>query len=77
MNIVKRFLMKNTGYSTDEPIMIPSGQLYLVRSPSSPKSENECLYNDAILTIRQTHKPFDRSFNSYFCFEKKENKVKS
>jgi GTP cyclohydrolase II len=59
MNIVKRFLMKNTSYSTDEPIMIPSGQLYLVRSPSSPKSENECLYNDAILTIRQTHKPFD------------------
>ncbi|GAV26673.1 hypothetical protein PMKS-000128 [Pichia membranifaciens] len=39
--------------------MIPSGQLYLVRSPSSPKSENECLYNDAILTIRETNHQFD------------------
>lgn len=59
MNIVKRFLRKNPSYINDESIMIPSGQLYLVRSPSSPKSENECLYNDAILTIRETHNQFD------------------
>lgn len=59
MNIVKRFFMNQKNYSTDESNMIPSGQLYLVRSPSSPKSENECLYNDAILSIRKTNHPFD------------------
>lgn len=54
MNIVKRFLAKKQPVILDELIIIPSGQLYLVRSPSSPKSENECLYNDAALTIRNT-----------------------
>lgn len=59
MNIVKRFFMNHHKYPTNESSMIPSGQLYLVRSPSSPKSENECLYNDAILTIRETNHQFD------------------
>lgn len=59
MNIVKRFFSKHHKYPTDESNMIPSGQLYLVRSPKSPKSENECLYNDAILTIRENNHQFD------------------
>ncbi|ODQ45274.1 hypothetical protein PICMEDRAFT_17758 [Pichia membranifaciens NRRL Y-2026] len=59
MNIVKRFFMNHNKYPTDESSMIPSGQLYLLRSPSSPKSENECLYNDAILTVRETNHQFD------------------
>lgn len=50
--------MKHNNYPIDDSNMIPSGQLYLVRSPSSPKSENECLYNDAILTIRETNHSF-------------------
>lgn len=58
MNIVKRFLSKSKVYNMENSVMIPSGQLYLVRSPSSPKSENECLYNDAILTIRETNHQF-------------------
>lgn len=59
MNIVKRLLNKPKAYGMEDSVMIPSGQLYLVRSPSSPKSENECLYNDAILTIRKTRHEFN------------------
>lgn len=59
MNIVKRLLHTKNTFSVDESSMIPSGQLYLVRSPSSPKSENECLCNDAILTIRDTSHRFN------------------
>ena len=59
MNIVKRFFKNQNTQPTDDANIIPSGQLYLVRSPSSPKSENECLYNDTILTIRSTNKPFN------------------
>lgn len=59
MNIVKRLLYKSKAYGAEDSAMIPSGQLYLVRSPSSPKSENECLYNDAILTIRKTRHEFN------------------
>lgn len=41
----------------DDLLVLPSGQLVLSRSPSSPKSESECLYNDAVASIRQTSVP--------------------
>lgn len=43
---------------TDEIALIPSGKLFLTRSPNSPKGSLECLYNDAYASIKQTSRPF-------------------
>ncbi|VEU23596.1 DEKNAAC104587 [Brettanomyces naardenensis] len=59
MNILKKFFLNNNIHSGDKSVLVPSGQLFLVRSPSSPKSENECLYDDVIITIRDTTNPFN------------------
>lgn len=59
MNILRRFFLSNKTHSGDTSVSIPSGQLILVRSPASPKSENECLYEDVILSIRETSSPFN------------------
>lgn len=59
MNILKRLFMNNKMHSSDKTIQLPSGQLYLVRSPNSPKSENECLYDDAIISIRETNSAYN------------------
>lgn len=55
MNFLKKFLGSSP---TDEVILIPSGKLFLTRSPQSPKGELECLYNDAFASIRQTTSAF-------------------
>lgn len=55
MNFLKKFLGSTP---TDEVALIPSGRLFLARSPQSPKGELECLYNDAFASIRQTTTPF-------------------
>lgn len=55
MNFLKKFI---GSASTDEVISLPSGKLFLTRSPNSPKGELECLYNDAFASIRQTTTPF-------------------
>ncbi|CAK7891501.1 vacuolar import and degradation protein 27 [[Candida] anglica] len=55
MNFLKKFLGSSP---TDEVISIPSGKLFLTRSPQSPKGELECLYNDAFASIRQTTSAF-------------------
>lgn len=54
MNILKRFLGSTPKTQLS---MIPSGQLYLKRSPGSPKSGSECLYTDALASIRETSTP--------------------
>ncbi|KAG7857070.1 hypothetical protein KL919_003707 [Ogataea angusta] len=59
MNIIKRLLSNANQASADELILIPSGQLYLIRSPKSPKSENECLFSDVVVAIRETSLPFN------------------
>lgn len=55
MNLLKKFIGSS---ATDEIALIPSGKLFLTRSPNSPKGELECLYNDAFASIRQTTTPF-------------------
>lgn len=55
MNFIKKFIGTT---QTDEIALIPSGKLFLTRSPQSPKGELECLYNDAFASIRQTTSPF-------------------
>lgn len=55
MNFIKKFLGTTP---TDEVALIPSGKLFLTRSPQLPKGEIECLYNDAFASIRQTTAPF-------------------
>lgn len=55
MNFLKKMLRPSL---KDELVAIPSGQLILSRSPASPKSESECLYNDCVATIRQSSIPF-------------------
>ncbi|CDK29097.1 unnamed protein product [Kuraishia capsulata CBS 1993] len=51
MNFIRKLLSSSP---KDELVVIPSGQLYLVRSPTSPKGESECLYNDVVASIRET-----------------------
>ncbi|KAK6202557.1 VID27 cytoplasmic protein-domain-containing protein [Scheffersomyces amazonensis] len=55
MNFIRKFIGTST---TDEIAQIPSGRLYLTRSPQSPKGEIECLYNDAFASIKQTTRPY-------------------
>lgn len=53
MNIVKQFFQGAPVDSIEHSIMIPQGQLYLVRTPNSPKSENECLCStDVIISLK-------------------------
>ncbi|KAH3660279.1 hypothetical protein OGAPHI_006865 [Ogataea philodendri] len=59
MNIIKKLLSNANQASNDELILVQSGQLYLLRSPKSPKSENECLFTDVIVSIRETSLPFN------------------
>jgi hypothetical protein len=54
MNFLKKFLGSSP---KGELAMIPSGQLFLKRSPGSPKSAAECLYTDAAASIRETSSP--------------------
>ncbi|KAH3675106.1 hypothetical protein WICPIJ_009362 [Wickerhamomyces pijperi] len=56
MNILKRFLGSTP---KSQLSMIPSGQFYLKRSPGSPKSANECLFTDAVASIRETSTPYN------------------
>lgn len=51
MNLLRRIIGTST---TDEITSIPSGKLFLTRSPNSPKGAFECLYNDAYALIRKT-----------------------
>lgn len=55
MNIVRRFFQGEPVDSIERAIMIPQGQLFLVRSPNSPKSENECLYSDEVVLSLKDH----------------------
>lgn len=55
MNFLQKFIGSST---TDEIALLPSGRLFLVRSPESPKGALECLYNDAFGSIRLTTTPY-------------------
>lgn len=55
MNFLKKLI---SSAPTDEVVLLPSGKLFLTRSPQLPKGELECLYNDAFISIRQTTTPF-------------------
>lgn len=55
MNFLKKFIGAS---AVDEVALIPSGKLFLARSPLLPKGALECLYNDAYITIKQTTTQF-------------------
>lgn len=55
MNFIRRFIYNGT---TDEIALIQQGLLFLKRLPNSPKGSSECLYNDAVVTIKKTNVPF-------------------
>lgn len=54
MNFLKKFLGSSP---KGELAMIPTGELFLKRSPGSPKSSKECLYTDAVASIRESSSP--------------------
>lgn len=56
MNILRKFLSSSA--PKEELVVIPSGELFLKRSPSSPKGMNECIFKDAIARIRKTSTDF-------------------
>lgn len=55
MNFLRKFIALPP---SDDVASIPSGRLFLSRSLLSPKGALECLYNDSVLTIKQTSAPF-------------------
>lgn len=55
MNFLKKFIKASP---TDEMALIPSGKLFLSRSPQLPKGALECLYNDSLLAIKRTTTPY-------------------
>lgn len=61
MNIIKKILVSSKaggGEEMSELASVSSGQLFLKRSPSSPKGELECICNDCVASIRRTSVPF-------------------
>lgn len=56
MNFLRNFL--NT-QDKEELVTIPSGVFYLKRSPYSVKGQSECLYKEAVATLRRTSNPFN------------------
>lgn len=57
MNFIKSLI--TGGGDSEDLAVIPGGQFYLTRLPNSLKSANECIYKDAIATIRKTTIPFN------------------
>lgn len=51
MNFLRKMLSSN---SKEELAVIPSGQLFLKRSPNSPRGVIECLFKDSVASIRRT-----------------------
>lgn len=51
MNFVRKFIGATP---TDVVSLIPSGKLFLTRSPCLPKGALECLYNDAMISVKKT-----------------------
>lgn len=56
MNFLRSLL---PGSDSNELATIPSGQLFLIRSPNNPKSNSECLVLNAALSIRKTSTQFN------------------
>ncbi|WFD30755.1 tRNA (guanine(9)-N(1))-methyltransferase [Malassezia sp. CBS 17886] len=50
------FMLKSCDQQNMELIQLPAGALYLVR-PGSVKGERECIYSEAVATIRRTTTP--------------------
>ncbi|GMM37771.1 Vid27 protein [Saccharomycopsis crataegensis] len=73
MNILKKILGSG---QKDDLVVIPSGQLIISRSPSSPKSESECLYNDAVAAIRPTSITFNYQLVVQKAYEEGEQQLK-
>ncbi|KAM9906933.1 hypothetical protein OXX79_001255 [Metschnikowia pulcherrima] len=55
MNLLRKFIKTSP---TDEIASIPVGKFFLARSPQSPKGALECLFNDCVLSMKKTTKPF-------------------
>lgn len=73
MNFLKRMLGANR---KDTLVALSHGQLVLLRSPELPKSESECVYNEAHLTIRQTTAPFHYQLVVRKASEEPEERIK-
>lgn len=56
MNILRNLLSST---EKDDLVTIPSGVFYLKRSPISIKGPSECIFKDAIITLRKTSVPFN------------------
>ncbi|GEQ70392.1 hypothetical protein JCM33374_g4069 [Metschnikowia sp. JCM 33374] len=55
MNLIRKFIKTSP---TDEIASIPMGKFFLARSLLSPKGALECLFNDCVLSMKRTTKPF-------------------
>ncbi|ODQ68384.1 VID27-domain-containing protein [Nadsonia fulvescens var. elongata DSM 6958] len=72
MNFLRKFLSSS---SKQELVVIPSGQLFLTRSPNSPKGDSECIYKDAIATIRRTSTNFHHQLVIQRVYEEGEEQL--
>ncbi|KAF8004043.1 hypothetical protein HF325_001491 [Metschnikowia pulcherrima] len=55
MNLLRKFIKTSP---TDEIASIPVGKFFLARLPQLPKGALECLFNDCVLSMKKTTKPF-------------------
>lgn len=55
MNLIRNFLASKP---KEELVVIPSGVLFLRRGPDSPKGNSECIFKEAVATIRKTTTEF-------------------
>ncbi|ANB15587.1 Vid27p [Sugiyamaella lignohabitans] len=51
MNFLRKLLATSP---KEELAVIPAGQLFLARLPSTPKGVHECIFKDAVMSIRRT-----------------------
>ncbi|CAH6721722.1 vacuolar import and degradation protein 27 [[Candida] jaroonii] len=73
MNFIRKFMGSTT---TDELSSIQQGKFFLTRSPKSPKGSSECLYNDALITIKRTTREFGYSIVVTRIYEEGELNLK-
>lgn len=73
MNFIRKFMGSTT---TGELSSIQQGKFFLTRSPKSPKGSSECLYNDALITIKRTTREFGYSLVVTRIYEEGELNLK-
>lgn len=74
MNFIRSFLKP-----ADNEVLatIPSGAFYLKRSPTSVKGQSECLFIDAVATLRRTSEQYNYQLVIQRAYEEGEEELEA